>query len=132
MTKAPKGLPARFGWNMFLTLHAIAYTMLWLLILINNLGNPWTTGEWVPLLLIWTPLLFVHIALHYYALGKHNNEGDAYHLYRAGYRDAMRDLVDMSRLEEQDYEAIKTRLQLSENGQNPLTQEKQKRGSLQQ
>lgn len=132
MSRTPNPLPPRFGWNLFLTLHALAYTMLWLIILVNIRPNPWTHADWIPLLLVWTPILFIHIALHYYGLGKSNALGDTNQMYREGYRDAMRDLVDMNRLDQDDYEAIKTRLQLSENGQNPLLQEKQKRSDLRQ
>jgi len=133
MNRTPNPSPPRFGWNLILALHAISYTMLWLFVLIltNNQDNISSSG-FIPLLLLWTPLLFVHIALHYHTLGKQNASGDSNAMYREGYRDAMRDLVDMSRLDEDDYEAIKTRLQLSENGQNPLLQEKQKRSDLRQ
>lgn len=133
MSPTPSPLPPRFGWNLILALHAIAYTMLWLFVLIltSNQDNISSSG-FIPILLVWTPLLFVHIALHYYGLGKSTTQGDTNQMYRAGYRDAMRDLVDMNRLDEDDYEAIKTRLQLSENGQNPLLQEKQKRSDLHQ
>ena len=133
MSQTPNPLPPRFGWNLILALHAIAYTMLWLFVLVltNNQDNISSSG-FVPILLVWTPLLFVHIALHYHALGRHNSGDDSYPMYREGYRDAMRDLVDMNRLDEDDYEAIKMRLQLSEKGRNPLLEEKQKRNDLHQ
>lgn len=131
MTRTPSPVPPRFGWNLFLTLHAITYTMLWIIVLVTNFSDPMNFNL-VPIILLWTPLLFVHIALHYHALGKYSSTDDSYPMYRAGYRDAMRDLVDMNRLDEDDYEAIKSRLQLSENGQNPLLEEKQKRSDLRQ
>ncbi|QPC84410.1 hypothetical protein G4Y79_08555 [Phototrophicus methaneseepsis] len=133
MSKQSQRVPRHFGWNLFLSLHVTSYTLLWMVVMAMTSTSyiSQSASQAVLMLLLWTPLMFVHIALHYNLTNRSSNTDETRQSYREGYRDAMRDVLDSGRLNGDDYETVKTRLELIEE-EDLLTEgvEKPKRDTL--
>jgi hypothetical protein len=95
-----RGVPESRLWNALLLIHLVLYSCCWVLALhyLSTLNlsdyafHTYTMGILVAL--AWTPLLFLHIGIHYYAAGRRSTDERA--IYREGFADAMHQLADRS------------------------------------
>lgn len=95
----------RFWFNLTTSLHIAIYTLWWFGVL-TMLGSADISLSVQPhpafWMVLWTPVLFIHIAIYYYMTGKANNDADERAAYReglrTGYRDAMQELIDSGQI----------------------------------
>lgn len=117
-------------WNALLLIHLVLYACCWILALhylsTLNLSNfafhTYTMG--ILGALAWTPLLFLHIGIHYYLAGRRST--DERELYREGFTDAMKQFADRSYNARDDRDA--SRLVLDDETEWVEVSEKRKRG----
>lgn len=110
-------------WNVLLLVHLLLYVCCWVLALyyLSTLNtsdfafHTYTMGIFVAL--AWTPLLLLHVGIHYYLAGRRST--DEREIYREGFADAMRQFADRS------YDA--QRLSLDDEGELVEFDEKRKR-----
>lgn len=86
----------RRGWLLLLLIHLICYASFFIIALANFNYVWYSSQNNFIALLLWTPLLLLHVGAHYYHAGRGDISRIERDAYRDGYADAMRQLGDKS------------------------------------